>query len=117
MLSPRSGLSSSPLPPVPENQPLPSVPLRFTPHADLVASFPAPLTTTPSPTAIVSTSSTTTTAVRSTPTATMNSLDAFLTSVKPMEYDNPWDWVPDQPLRTAFNASKTSSSSTCDSTR
>jgi hypothetical protein len=28
--------------------------------------------------------------------AAASNLDAFLSTAKPMEYDNPWDWVPDQ---------------------
>jgi len=44
-------------------------------------------------------------------------LDAFLSTVKPLEYDNPWDWVPDQPLKTGLNSSRKNSSSTCDKSR
>ncbi len=50
-------------------------------------------------------------------TKSNSNLDDFLSTVKPMEYDNPWDWVPDQPLKTGFNTVGKNSSSTCDMSR
>lgn len=46
-----------------------------------------------------------------------SNLDALLTNVKPVEHDNPWDWVPDQPLKGGFPCIGKGAPNTCDTSR
>jgi len=72
-------LGASQLPSVPENLPLSTIPVYQNQVTNTVVQ-PDPLL---EKLALSKASS---------------NLDALLTNVKPVEHDNPWDWVPDQPL-------------------
>lgn len=128
----------SPLPPVPENDTLsttaatakisanvetiPASSYLFDSNTSAMNFFSTITTPTSSATATtLSTASNFFSSLTSPPSSTSATTAAAKTNnvstAKHVENDNPWDWVPDQPLKNAFNTSKTSSSSTCDSTR